>query len=118
MSVEFDDDLGGGREEEGGAALPGDLRAVRPARAGDDEPEAKRPRSDQDIAAGLRLRPERSRVTRLSRRVLATLGGVAAVAVAAALMFALWPHGKRGRGTALYRKPGHAGRPEHTAARL
>ena len=50
----------------------------------------------QDIARELRLRPERSRVTRLSRRVLTILGGTASVAIAAALMFALWPHGQKG----------------------
>ena len=39
---------------------------------------------------------------RLSRRVLATLGGVSAIAVAGALTFALWPHGAKGPGQELY----------------
>ena len=42
-----------------------------------------------DIAAELRLRPERPRVVRLSRRVLATLGGVSALALGGALIWAL-----------------------------
>ncbi len=42
-----------------------------------------------DIRAELRLRPEPSRVTRLSRKVLVGLGGVSAVAVFAALFWAL-----------------------------
>ncbi len=39
---------------------------------------------------------------RLSRRVLATLGGVSAIAVAGALTFALWPHGAKGPTQELY----------------
>ncbi|AMD60412.1 conjugal transfer protein TraI [Agrobacterium tumefaciens] len=42
-----------------------------------------------DIAAQLRLRPEPSRVTRLSRKVLIGAGGVAGIAIAAALFWAL-----------------------------
>lgn len=42
-----------------------------------------------DIRAELRLRPEQPRVTRLSRKVLITLGGVSAVAIMAALFWAL-----------------------------
>ena len=42
----------------------------------------------------MRLRPERPRVTRLSRRVLAGLGGVSAVAIATALLWGL--HGQKG----------------------
>jgi type IV secretion system protein VirB10 len=42
-----------------------------------------------DIRAELRLRPEQPRVTRLSRKVLITLGGVSAVAIIAALFWAL-----------------------------
>ena len=86
----------------------------------DDEPEADREeedqgpvpsaasgrldgvRTDREIAAELRLRPERPRVMRLSRRVLATLGGVSAIAVAGALTFALWPHGAKGPTQELY----------------
>lgn len=71
-----------GREEEGeGLAHP--AAPARPTEV----------RSDREIAAELRLRPERPRVVRLSRRALATLGGVSAVAIAGALTFALWPHG-------------------------
>ena len=92
MSGEREEDREGDRDEEVG---PGRLDGVRPARDAADEEREPRPRSDRELAAELRLRPERSRVTRLSRRVLATLGGVAAVAVAAALMFALWPHGNQ-----------------------
>lgn len=43
----------------------------------------------RDVAAALRLRPDRPRVTRLSRRVLAGLGGIGALAVASAVLFAL-----------------------------
>ncbi|MCZ4072125.1 TrbI/VirB10 family protein [Agrobacterium sp. LMR679] len=44
---------------------------------------------DADIAAQLRLRPEPPRVTRLSRKVLIGAGGVAGIAIAAALFWAL-----------------------------
>jgi len=70
----------------------GRLDAVRP----------ERPRSDQDIAAELRLRPERPRVTRLSRRVLAGLGSVSAIVIAGALLFALRPHGPKSGSEELY----------------
>ncbi len=80
------------RDEEEPASIdpeaPGRLDEVRPERTGPE-----RPRSDQDIAAALRLRPERSRVTRLSRRVLAGLGTVSAIVLGGALLFALRPHG-------------------------
>ena len=107
-----DDDRERDREEEGreraGPSAPGRLDQVR---------------TDREIAAELRLRPERPRVMRLSRRVLATLGGVSAIAVAGALTFALWPHGAKGPTQELYStaRPGglhrrlHAERP---AARL
>ena len=79
------------REEEGEGPVPsaksGHLDGVR---------------TDREIAAELRLRPERPRVMRLSRRVLATLGGVSAIAVAGALTFALWPHGAKGPTQELY----------------
>jgi type IV secretion system protein VirB10 len=39
---------------------------------------------------------------RLSRRVLATLGGVSAIAVAGALSYALWPHGVKAPTQELY----------------
>lgn len=48
-----------------------------------------------DLKAQLRLRPEPRRVTRLSRKVLIGLGGVASIAVAAALLWAL-DTGRRG----------------------
>jgi type IV secretion system protein TrbI len=46
-------------------------------------------RSAPEVTPDLRLRPERPRVTRLSRKVLIGLGGVAGVAVGAALIYAL-----------------------------
>ena len=86
-----DDEREAGREEEGpgpGQSTPsGRLDGVR---------------TDREIAAELRLRPKQPRVMRLSRRVLATLGGVSAIAVAGALTFALWPHGPKGPGQELY----------------
>ncbi|AWC20932.1 Type IV secretion system protein virB10 [Aminobacter sp. MSH1] len=44
---------------------------------------------NQDLRAELRLRPEPARVTRLSRKVLIGLGGVASVAILGALIWAL-----------------------------
>lgn len=44
---------------------------------------------NQDIKAQLRLRPEQRRVTRLSRKVLIGLGGMAGIAIAGALLWAL-----------------------------
>ena len=86
-----DEDRGPDLEEEGrqraAPSAPGRLDQVR---------------TDREIAAELRLRPERPRVMRLSRRVLATLGGVSAIAVAGALTFALWPHGAKGPAQELY----------------
>ena len=46
-------------------------------------------RSPPEVTPDLRLRPERPRVTRLSRKVLIGLGGVAGVAGGAALIYAL-----------------------------
>jgi type IV secretion system protein VirB10 len=46
-------------------------------------------RSAPEVTPDLRLRPERPRVTRLSRKVLIGLGGVVGVAVGAALIYAL-----------------------------
>lgn len=46
-------------------------------------------RGSGDIRAGLRLRPDAPRVTRLSRRVLIGLGGVSSVAILGALIWAL-----------------------------
>lgn len=78
----------GEEEVPGPPEEPGRLDEVRPERG-----QTERPRSDQDIAAELRLRPERPRVTRLSRRVLAGLGGASAIVLAGALLFALRAHG-------------------------
>ncbi|MBS0276047.1 MAG: TrbI/VirB10 family protein [Proteobacteria bacterium] len=49
----------------------------------------------------MRLRSDRAPVTRLSRKVLLGLGGVAAVGIAGALFFALRPH-ESGGGSELY----------------
>jgi type IV secretion system protein TrbI len=56
------------------------------------EPEAKR-----DIAAELRLRPERPMVARLSRRVLMALAGAGAIVISGAMMWAL--HQRQGSAT-------------------
>jgi type IV secretory pathway VirB10-like protein len=45
---------------------------------------------DRDLAAELRLRPDRSPVTRLSRKVLIGLAAVAAITVSGALIWALY----------------------------
>jgi len=58
-------------------------------------------REDQ-LAAELRLRPEPSPVTRLSRKVLATFGAVAATAILGALVFALQSHDPRQESTELH----------------
>src|SRR5437773_2058665 len=50
---------------------------------GDHEPQAS--------ASEMRLRPDRPPVTKLSRKVLLSLGGVAAISIAGALFFALRP---------------------------
>jgi type IV secretion system protein TrbI len=57
-------------------------------------------REDQ-LAAELRLRPEPSPVTRLSRKVLATLAAIAALAILGALVFALQSRGPRQESTEL-----------------
>ena len=49
------------------------------------EPEERR--SEREAATAMRLRPSPPRVTRLSRRALAVLGGVSAVVVAGALLY-------------------------------
>jgi type IV secretion system protein VirB10 len=62
-----------------------------------------RPHPDDALAAQLRLRPERPRVTRLSRRVLAGLGGVVAITVLGAMIWALQSRSARqDNGTELY----------------
>ncbi|ARP64313.1 conjugal transfer protein TraI [Mesorhizobium sp. WSM1497] len=53
--------------------------------------------SSRDIRAELRLRPEPARVTRLSRKVLIGLGGVAGVAILGTLVWAL-DTSRRGNG--------------------
>ena len=58
-------------------------------------------REDQ-LAAELRLRPEPSPVTRLSQKVLATLGAVAATAILGALLFALQSRSPRQDSTELH----------------
>ena len=55
----------------------------------DDRAASDGVRSEQDLATELRLRPERSRVTRLSRKVLIGLGAVVAVTIGGVLIFAL-----------------------------
>lgn len=60
------------------------------------------PRDEQDITGELRLRPEPPRVVRLSRKALALMGGVAATAIAGALLFALRPAGETERAEDLY----------------
>ncbi|MGD9922423.1 MAG: TrbI/VirB10 family protein, partial [Pseudorhodoplanes sp.] len=49
----------------------------------------KAPQSAQEVTPDLRLRPERPRVTRLSRKVLVGLSGVSGLAIAGALIYAL-----------------------------
>ena len=56
---------------------------------------------EPSVPPDLRLRGERPRVTRLSRRVLIGLGGVSALAVAGALGYALQTHNKAGAGQEL-----------------
>jgi type IV secretion system protein VirB10 len=61
------------------------------------------PHPDDALAAQLRLHPERPRVTRLSRKVLAGLGGMVAIAVLGAMIFALQSRSaRRDGGTELY----------------
>jgi len=57
--------------------------------------------ASQAPASAMRLRSDRAPVTRLSRKVLLGLGGVAAIAIAGALFFALRPHTSSG-GSELY----------------
>lgn len=65
------------------------MNAERPEADRDEAPPQERPRPEKDIAAELRLRPERPRVVRLSRKVLASAGAVAALGVGGALIWAL-----------------------------
>lgn len=58
--------------------------------AGDaDDAPADRPRPESEIAEELRLRPERPKVVRLSRKVLGMLAGVSALAIGGSLIWAL-----------------------------
>lgn len=58
--------------------------------AGDaDGAPADRPRPENEIAEELRLRPERPKVVRLSRKVLGILAGVSALAIGGSLIWAL-----------------------------
>jgi type IV secretion system protein TrbI len=58
--------------------------------AGDaDGAPADRPRPESEIAEELRLRPERPKVVRLSRKVLGILAGVSALAIGGSLIWAL-----------------------------
>ena len=57
------------------------------------------PNPDRELAAELRLRPERPPVTRLSRRVLTGLAAIAALSVSAALIFALYQGQRKTTGT-------------------
>ena len=47
------------------------------------------PKAERELAADLRLHPQRPPVTRLSRKVLIGLAGVAIIAVLGAVMWAL-----------------------------
>lgn len=61
------------------------------------------PHPDDALTAQLRLRPERPRVTRLSRKVLAGLGGIVGIAVLGAMIWALQSRSARqDNGTELY----------------
>ena len=53
--------------------------------------EQERDSQSGDLAAGLRLRPERPPVTRLSRKVLVGLAAIAAVVVSGALVWSSSP---------------------------
>lgn len=65
------------------------MTSDRPEQDRDEAESQERPRPERDIAAELRLRPERPRVVRLSRKVLAGAGGVVALGVGSALIWAL-----------------------------
>ncbi len=60
------------------------------------------PRDERSIAQELRLRPERPRVTRLSRKVLIGLGAAGSVAVLGATIWALQSNRRSGSGGELY----------------
>ena len=58
--------------------------------------------SDERLAADLRLRPERPRVTRLSRRVIAGLGAGVTIVICGAVLWALQSRGPRQESGELY----------------
>jgi type IV secretory pathway VirB10-like protein len=61
------------------------------------------PEHDRELAAELRLRPERPPVTRLSRRILIGLGACASLAISGALIWGLYQgQRKTTAGTELY----------------
>jgi type IV secretion system protein VirB10 len=60
------------------------------------------PSREERLAAELRLRPERPPVTRLSRKVLATLAAIATLSILGALVFALQSRSLRQESTELY----------------
>ena len=60
--------------------------------------QASKPDRDRDLAADLRLRPERPPVARLSRRVLMGLAAVAAISVSGALIWGLYQNQKKPTG--------------------
>ena len=69
-----------------------------------DQPEnsGSKPPDERTVAQQLRLRPERPRVTRLSRKVLVGLGAAGSVAVLGATIWALQPNRRSGTGEELY----------------
>jgi type IV secretory pathway VirB10-like protein len=60
------------------------------------------PEREKELARELRLRPERPPVTRLSRRVLIALAGVAAAAILGMTFYALQQRGRAGQAPELY----------------
>jgi type IV secretory pathway VirB10-like protein len=62
----------------------------------------QQPGRDPNLAVELRLQPEWPRVTRLSRKVLIGLAGVAAIAVSSSLIWALYQGRGRAPATELY----------------
>ena len=60
------------------------------------------PSDERTVTEQLRLRPERPRVTRLSRKVLVGLGAAGSVAVLGATIWALQPNPRSGGGEELY----------------
>ena len=69
-----------------------------------DQPEnsGSEPPDERTVAQQLRLRPERPRVTRLSRKVLVGIGAAGSVAMFGATIWALQPNRRSGTGEELY----------------